>query len=272
MDPVRPTASHPTAGERFFFDNNGYLVLEDFLAPEHVAALIGAVERTIERRKSPDYKREHPTAFPDNLAGPNFRIFHLLDEDPLFLDLMDYGPMMEYVRGLFNPMPHNHATDVIYEVERAGYHGVGWHIDGIQDGFRHLKPHIPFLQFKIGYYLSDMSEPGQGNLTVVPASHKALVDPDPEDLRSPDLFPGAVQVCGGPGTAFFFHNALWHTGGPWTKADGKRIILYYSFEHPWMMACAEPWRYPQSFLNGLSPEQRKYFHGFLFEPKEYRWG
>lgn len=266
------TMEEISASERFFFDNNGYLVLEDFLPAEWVARLTKALEQAIERRRSPEYHREHPTTFSENLAGPNYRIFHLLDEDPVFLDLLDYPPMMRYVRGLFNPNPHLHATDAMYEVTKAGYHGVGWHIDGIDNGFRNFKPHIPFLQLKIGYYLSDMRRPGQGNLTLVPGSHKALYDPDPADLKNPDLFPGAVQVCGGPGTAFLFHNAVWHTGGPWTQTDGKRIILYYAFEHPWMLACAEQWRYSQDFLDSLPPERRKLFHGFVFSPKEYRWG
>jgi ectoine hydroxylase len=264
--------SRPSQSERFFFDNNGYLVVEDFLAREHVAALLGALERAIRRRQSPGYTREHPTAFPERLEGPNYRIFHLLDEDPLFLDLMDYPPILEYVRGLFNPMPHLHATDAIYEVERAKHHGVAWHIDGIQDGFRQLRPPIPFLQLKVGYYLSDMREPGQGNLTVVPGSHKSVVEPDRAELTNPHLFPGAIQLCGPPGAMFLFHNALWHTGGPWTGAGGKRIVLYYGYEHPWMLACAETWRYGPAFLNRLAPERRRFFHGFLFEPREYRWG
>ena len=266
------TENHPTTAERFFFDNNGYLVLEDFLSPELTSGLREATERAIAHRRSPGYKREHPTAFPEALTGPNYRIFHLLDESPLFLEMLDYPPMMAYVRELLNPMPHFHACDAIYEVEKSGHHGVAWHIDGIQDGFRNLKPYIPLLQLKIGYYLSDMSEPGQGNQTLVPGSHKALTEPDKADLRNPDLFPGALQVCGGPGTAFLFHNAVWHTTGPWTKPEGKRIILYYAYEHPWMLACTETWRYSQDFLNGLSPEHRKLFHGFMFEPKEYRWG
>ena len=264
--------ARPTAGERFFFDNNGYLVLEGFLDGEHVAALLSALERAIARRRSASYARVHPTAFPEQLDGPNSRIFHLLDEDPLFLDLMDHPRMMEYVRGLLNPLPHIHATDAVQEVQASRSHGVGWHIDGIQDGFRGLGRPIPLLQLKVGYYLSDMREPGQGNLTVVPGSHKALRDPDPEDLRRPSLFPGALQVCGGPGTAFLFHNALWHTSGPWTRDDGRRTVLYYGYEHPWMLACAESWRYPALFLNSLSSERRRFFHGFLFEPREYRWG
>lgn len=138
------------------------------------------------------------------------------------------------------------------------------------NGYFDLRPHIPFLQFKVGYYLSDLSAPGQGNLTLVPGSHKGLRDPDPEDLKNPALFPGALQVCGSAGTAFLFHNALWHTSGPWTRPDGQRIVLYYGYEHPWMLACAEQWRYPRAFLRELSPERRKFFHGFVFDPPEYR--
>src|SRR5262249_35582182 len=96
----------PTPAERFFFDNNGYLALEGFLDADHLAALRAALARAVARRRSPEYHREHPPAFPERLEGPNVRIFHLLDEDPLFLDLMDYPPLMEYVRALFNPAPH----------------------------------------------------------------------------------------------------------------------------------------------------------------------
>src|SRR5947209_6282891 len=144
----------PSPGERFFFDNNGYLALPEFLAADHVAGLTDALESAIERRRSPAYRRQHPTAFSDRLDGPNYRIFHLLDDHPLFLELMNYPPILEYVRALLNPMPHLHATDAIYEVERDRHHGVAWHIDGIQNGSRDLKPPIPLLQLKVGYYLS----------------------------------------------------------------------------------------------------------------------
>jgi len=269
---VEQNSQHLTDAERFFFDNNGYLVLESFLDSQTTAALRAAVERVIARRRDPGYTREQPTAFEDQVQGRNSRVFHLLDEDPVFLELLDYGPMRSYVHGLFNEMPHLHSTDASHEVEKAGYHGRGWHLDGIQDGFRNLKPHIPLLQFKVGYYLNDMSEPGQGNLTLVPGSHKALTEPDPADLQNPDLFPGALQVCGPPGTAFLFHNAVWHTAGPWTREAGERMVLYYGYEHPWMLACVEQWRYPKAFLNSLPEQYRCFFHGFVFEPPEFRWG
>jgi len=260
-------SDHPTDAERFLFDNNGYLVLEDFLPETLVESLTAALMRTIERRRDPRFKREHDPAFADKLDTANARVMHLLAEDPIFLNMLDYEPMMAYVHGLFNDMPHLHSTDAFYEVERADHHGKGWHTDGIQDGFRNFRPHIPLLQFKVGYYLSDMTAQDQGNLNLVPGSHKSLVEPDATN----DL-PGAVQICGRPGTAVLFHNAVWHRAGPFTRREGKRVILYYGYEHPWMLACAEQWRYDQGFLNDLSPEHRRFFHGFVFDPPEYRWG
>jgi hypothetical protein len=37
-----------------------------------------------------------------------------------------------------------------------------------------------------------------------------------------------------------------------------------------MLACTEQWRYPKGFLAGLPPEKRAFFHGFDFDPPEYR--
>ncbi len=49
-------------------------------------------------------------------------------------------------------------------------------------------------------------------------------------------------------------------------------MLYYAYEHPWMMASQEHWGYPREFYQRLTPAQRSFFHGFLFDPPEQRWG
>jgi len=231
----------PTNAECFFFDNNGYLVLERFLPEDLTGRLLEA------------------------------SLFYVLDDDPLFLDMLDYPPIVPYVKRLLNPKPHHHASDIIVEYPQKG-RGPGWHLDGHDDGYRRFGFPIPLLQLKVGYYLTDMTETGRGNLCVVPGSHKARLVPDPDDLRNPELFPGAVPLCGPAGTAILFHNALWHTAGPWTRDDGCRVMLYIAYEHPWMMASAEHWGYPSDFYRRLSPERRSYFHGFLFDPPELRWG
>ena len=171
---------------------------------------------------------------------------------------------------LLNEQPHFHASDAMWE-EGAGSGGPGWHIDGYDGGYRVLRPGVPHLQLKVGYFLSDMTDSDQGNLMIVPRSHKNDTDPTPEQLADFDTLPGATQVCCPAGTCIMFHNALWHTRGPATRADGQRLLLYYAYEHPWMVANPEHWKYPDEFYAGLSPERRKFFHGFVFTPKEDRW-
>ena len=117
------------------------------------------------------------------------------------------------------------------------------HIDGILSGFRELGgpstkntkvvAPIPLLQLKLAYYLSDLSKPDQGNLTVIPKSHVAPDEPPRESLTANASSEGrAVQLCGPPGTCVMFHNATYHTAGPMRKVDGRRSLLYYGYEHP----------------------------------------
>jgi ectoine hydroxylase len=261
--------THPTSDEIYFFATNGYLVLENFLQPDHVARLIERLEKAVAyRRRLHDNGEPHPGEI--IIEGPNARILHILEDDPLFRDLVDHPPIMPYVCGLLNEKPHFHASDAFWEIEPAESKP-GWHIDGFGGGYRSLRPQIPLLQLKVGYFLSDMSAPDQGNLILVPSSHKTDFDPDPEQLQGHDTFPGATPLCVPAGTCVMFHNALWHTKGPFTRPGGQRLMLYYAYEQPWMVANPEHWSYSKKFYNSLSPDQRQLFHGFVFDPPEHRW-
>ena len=281
---TRPPASHigepnsdseasPTRAERFFFENNGYLVLEEFLDAGHVSALLTALRRAVQRRRELQEQEFPHTGMTTTKGEQSTRIFYILDDDPLFLEMLDWPAIWPYVTGLLNARPHHHASDAIVE------HGsdligrpMGWHIDGHDDGYRNLGTPIPLLQLKIGYYLSDMTQPGQGNLCVVPGSHKTVCPPDRADLQQWGRSAGVTDICAPAGTAILFHNALWHSAGPFTRLEGQRAMLYYAYEHPWMIASQEHWGYTGEFYNNLSPARRKLFHGFLFNPPEQRWG
>lgn len=262
-----------TDAQRFFFENNGYLIIEDFFTSTHVENLRSALAEVIELRRECEEKKLPQTGMTHIHGEKSTRIFYILGDHPLFLELLDWKPMLPYITGILNEMPHHHASDAIVEhymdlKERP----MGWHIDGHDNGYRNLRP-IPLLQLKIGYYLTDMTEGGQGNLWLLPGSHKAMHDPNHEDLRNPHEYPGALEVCAPAGSAILFHNALWHSSGMFTKAYGCREMLYYAYEHPWMVASEEHWGYPKEFYNSqLSPDQRKLFHGFVFDPPEQRWG
>lgn len=258
-------AERPTASERFFFDTNGYLVLDGVLGPDHVARLRAALQAAVERRRALARTGREVFRASQNLENGT-RIFYLLAEDDLFLDIIDLPAVMPYVTGLLNEEPHFHASDAFWEHGASG-HRPGWHIDGADAGYRRLGPYIPLMQLKIAYFLSDMSAADLGNLTVVPGSHRAQTAPDQRDLQGFESMPGAVQLRCRQGSCVMFHNALWHTRGPARRADGERIILYYAYEHPWMAASPEPTSYPPGFYAALSPERRRFFHPVVL-PKE----
>ncbi len=261
---------HPTKAEQFFFENNGYLVRENFLPPDLLASLLEVSERVVAERRQKQEKQTPHTGM-THLNGESTRIFYILGDDPLFLEMMTYAPLMPYIYAFLNEKPHHHASDYIIEHPQTG-RGMGWHLDGHDNGYRNLRNPIPLLQLKVGYFLSDMTEPGRGNLCIIPGSHKTALPPDANDLQNTDLFEGAIQVCVPAGSMVMFHNALWHSGGPWTQTTGARKLLYYAYEHPWMVGSQEHWCYPPEFYKNLTPAQRSLFHGFVFDPPEARWG
>jgi ectoine hydroxylase len=259
----------PSQDETLSFATNGYLLLEGFLAPEHIDRLRTALAEVIAQRRQLQ-QRDQFHCGKTAVDGDNTRIFHILGDHPLFLELLDYPPLLPYVHTLLNEHPHFHASDAIWE-EGPHRGGPGWHIDGYDKGYRSLRPGIPHLQLKVGYFLSDMSLPDQGNLMIVPGSHQNDRDPTAEQLEGFATLPGAIQVCCPAGSCVLFHNALWHTRGPATRTAGQRLLLYYAYEQPWMLANPEHWQYSDKFYAGLAPAQRQFFHGFVFTPKEDRW-
>ena len=268
-----PTPAAPSESERFLFDTNGYLVLENFLAPDHVARLLEATNRSVARRRE-QVKADPFKARFTVQTGSSTRILYILDDDPLFLEMMDWPGIIPYVKELFNPKFHHLASDAIVDfgadlMDRTG----GWHRDGNDGGYDKIGFPVPLLQLKVGYYLTDMTQPGNANLTVVPGSHKSPHSPPVKGAKPGDPYPGAVQVCAPAGSAILFHNALWHTAAPFASPTHHRTMLYFAYEHTWMMACEETWNYSKDFYNRkLSPAQRKYFHGHNFDPMERRQG
>jgi hypothetical protein len=276
--PPTPTTV-PTDCERFHFETQGYLVIENFLARDHVARLLVALDGAIARRRA-QQPAGHKAVWPPRVSADltqiqgakSTRILNILEDDLLFQELLDWPALRPYLRAFCNPAPHYHASDAIVE-EPCDFanRSDGWHRDGSDNGYRNLPGPIPLLQLKVGYYLSDMTQPFRGNLTVVPGSHLSRAELPMEDRRRRDFFPGAVQVCAPAGSAILFHNAIWHTAAPYDPGQPGRRMLYYGYEHPWMMASTAHWNYSKSFYNErLTEAQRPFFHGFVFDPPEQR--
>ncbi len=279
--PTTATPAVPTAAERFHFETQGYLVLKNFLSADHVARLMAALDQTVIRRRAA-VPAGHKAIWPPQQAADlthiqgekSTRALNILDDDPLFQELLDWPAIRPYLHTFCNPDLHYHASDAIVEepVDFAK-RSDGWHLDGHDNGYRNLIGQIPLLQLKVGYYLSDMTQPFRGNLTLVPGSHLSRAELPMEERRKREFFPGALQVCAPAGTAILFHNAVWHTAAPYGAGQPGRRMLYYGYEHSWMLGNMAHWGYSKDFYNRkLTPAQRRFFHGFVFDPPEWRMG
>jgi ectoine hydroxylase-related dioxygenase (phytanoyl-CoA dioxygenase family) len=137
--------------------------------------------------------------------------------------------------------------------EKPTYKASGWHADGPSPAFPTIGGVFPRLYAKIGFFLTDLSEPDRGNLRVVPGSHLSATPPakDPE-TGDPA---GAIQVLTRPGDAVLFEQRCWHAVGPnFSTLSRKNIYLGYCYR--WMKAI-DFLAQPDDLLAKASPVQRQ---------------
>jgi len=109
-----------------------------------------------------------------------------------------------------------------------------WHQDGGSRQNREIETTPrPRLSVKVAYWLSDVSEPGRGNLKVVPGSHMVnwIDGPPRRDIEWPDP-DGAIEVTAEPGDAVFFDRRIWHTRSR-NYSEHTRQAVFFGYTCRW---------------------------------------
>jgi ectoine hydroxylase-related dioxygenase (phytanoyl-CoA dioxygenase family) len=219
------TGATATPGLIERFDRDGFAIAPGALSAEEVEALTEAVDRT--------YLAERGCV-PGAGADP----LHLLafaGREPAFLGLLDHPAILPAIVELLGWnifMYHCHLD--VHPPTRAPVRDVWmWHQDG---GVQHrdLGPAPqPMMSVKAAFFLTDLSEPGRGNLMVVPGSHRA-----PDIERPPDGsldLPGAMPVLVSPGDAVLFDRRLWHMRSR-NESTLTRRALFLAYTYRWVRA------------------------------------
>jgi ectoine hydroxylase-related dioxygenase (phytanoyl-CoA dioxygenase family) len=128
-----------------------------------------------------------------------------------------------------------------------------WHQDGGRQNLElEASPLRPRLSIKVGYFLSDVSQPGRGNMLVIPGSHRRSFLPRPDrpelGFEQPD---GHVPVLAAPGTACVFDRRIWHGRSP-NLSQVTRQAVFVAYTYRWIRPrhSHSPGLYP-----GLDPVQ-----------------
>jgi hypothetical protein len=126
---------------------------------------------------------------------------------------------------------------------------------------------------KLAFWLSDVSEPGRGNLTIVPGSHKTnwLVGPPRRDIEWPQP-EGAIQVTVNPGDVLFFDRRIWHARSD-NYSDITRKVAFFGYTYRWIAIRDEVAELPeQPWWNELTPVQRQLLGGIGDGTGDHSWG
>jgi ectoine hydroxylase-related dioxygenase (phytanoyl-CoA dioxygenase family) len=229
--------------QRYLMDLQGYLVVEDALAPDTVAELNSVIDAMVEQDLSGD-------------AG-TFRWGDLLRRNRVFRRLIDNPrvlPVLEQLLGTRFRLDHEYL-DLI----RSGDGPIGHRLHGGATPFR---PGEYFFSgngglhsglFVVAYNLHDVGA-ADGGFACVPGSHKGSF-PFPEDWKDLASPHDCVRAVSGPaGTAILFTEALVHGTLPW-RGDHERRTLFYKYS-PAAIAWSRRYYDPDEFPD-LNERQRE---------------
>jgi ectoine hydroxylase-related dioxygenase (phytanoyl-CoA dioxygenase family) len=233
-----------TDAEKADFQRDGFIILRGAMDAEAIARFIPIVEHL----DALEHERRQ-------MAADEFtEVRNAIAKDHRLLELLTWPTVFPIVADLMGPdisLCTSHA--LVRPPARPGtpadFKASGWHKDG---GAQIPAVHgtCPWLYTKVGFFLTDLSQPGRGNLRVIPGSHLKAVPPGKSDPTQIDP-DGAIEVLTRPGDVVIFQQALWHSVGPNTStAARKNIYLGYSqrwlrpidfqFQDPSLMAKADP--------------------------------
>jgi len=236
------------AAQKEQFDRDGFIVLRDILEPDLTDRLIAAVDRLSEVGMERDGLSDRS----------HWQKRNCLPDDPAFLELLDHPKVLPLVCAILGWDIHLITSHLIVRMPTpradANFKGEGWHRDGGQSAWEMTEPH-PRILLKVGYILSDQSEPGRGNTQVVPGSNR-IVGPPAKAEGSPHPY-GAIEVLGKPGDAFLFEQRTYHAVGANTSnITRKSLFMGYGFRWVYPMDYHPMRDYVELYPNA-SPIQRQ---------------
>ena len=240
--------------EKYFFDLNGYIVLENALTSDQVAACNAAIDHNRNRLTNAPSRAPYLQGLglalgSKALAGARLRldVSGMLTwskpwSDP-FRDLVACPKILPYVQQIIGlPCFLSSVDGFVMEPDTEG---------GVMHGGGVYSPHFSY-RFQQGemnggligvlYTLTD-ANPGDGGYCCIPGSHKANYrtpagpkGDQPDYRRSRDSIVGRLEKDIGvveeitlkAGSAMIFTEALTHGTLPW-KASHERRVLFYRY-------------------------------------------
>ena len=228
-----------TEAQRDHFDQQGYLIVEDALDEDVLGRLLEAGDRV-------DAQERAARGLASNALMTKFRT---IVEDDVFLELLDWPKTFPLIWDILGWNVQHYISHLIYYPPEAKNSAElkpgGWHQDGGRPVPEMERPQ-PRLSLKVGFWLTDISEPDRGGIRIVPESHKRDHPPD---------FADAMQLQVKAGTAVLFDRRMWHARGINTS-EMTRKVLFLGYSYRWLRGLDYNLM-PAEILDKCSPIRRQ---------------
>jgi ectoine hydroxylase len=212
-----------TPDEAAVFNEQGFLILENAIDPAMLERVVAAVDAIDAAERDPE-----------NAADKLLSVTNILPRSPLFADLLDWPTVFPKVWGAlgWNIYCYHSHLDVTPPASRAtAAWDVAWHQDSMRVNDEIETHPRPRLSLKVGFYLSDVSEPGRGNTLVVPGSHlQDEIELTQDGFSSPA---GAEPLCVPAGSAVLLDRRVWHSRSLNTSRITRKV-LWLGYSYRWM--------------------------------------
>jgi Phytanoyl-CoA dioxygenase (PhyH) len=211
-----------TDEERQRFEASGYLVVPDALDPAMNRQLLAVVDRVDARERSAENR------------GKLLSVSNVIHEDSALVDLIDWPTTFPKVWGILGwniYLYHSHIDVTPPADEQALTWRVAWHQDSMRVNDE-LETHPrPRLSLKIGFYLTDTSQPDRGNTLIVPGSQlQDELDCPADGVSNPE---GVEPLCLQSGSAVIIDRRIWHSRSP-NLWDRTRKVIWYGYSYRWL--------------------------------------
>ncbi|MEO1374042.1 MAG: phytanoyl-CoA dioxygenase family protein [Cyanobacteria bacterium J06635_10] len=201
--------------ERYLFDLQGFLVVENVLSNEEIAILRELVDKQVALKNQP--------------KASKLRFDSLLSWGKPLRNLIDNPQITPYLSELLGGkfrLDHDYLHIIREGLGPIGchLHGGGTPYDPTQYySFRNGRIYNGLLA--VAYELNDVN-PGDGGFACIPGSHKSNLPCPQEWIDLEFLNRGVKSVTVNAGNAIIFTEALTHGTLPWRGKNERRTLFY----------------------------------------------
>ena len=218
--PIAAAQADLLEAQRARFEEDGLLVIENAVAAETIDRIRETTDRIVGERGPRGRWIGKPVSMKRRVEYRG--LFNL---DDAFLGLLAPPKVFPLVVALLSPNIHMMSSQLLYahpNQEPRPFHG-GWHRDVIGSSEDLGYDKTPRLAIRVGYYLSDVGEPGSGITLFVPGSHRLKRPiPLPRGGRDPASY---TRLDVKPGDAVLWENRTFHTPENNTSPNTRKAVM-----------------------------------------------